>query len=180
MTTGHIMMAMSLDGFVARPDHTLDWLNKQNTDGEDHGFVEFQDSMDMIVMGSGSFRTVSGFGGWGYSIPGIIMSRSMTNDDLPEDIRDQVEVTSLEPAALMASLAERGIKRVYVDGGAIIQSFIKADLIEDMRITMVPILLGEGIRIFGTNEKDMDLELVSATPFPSGLVDLVYTVKRGD
>ena len=177
MPTGHIMMAMSLDGFVARKDHTLDWLNKQPTKDEDHGFLEFQDSVDVIVMGSGSFRTVLGFGAWGYTIPGVVLSRSMTNDDIPEVIRDKVEVSALEPRELMANFAERGIKRVYVDGGAVIQSFLKVGLVQDMRITMVPILLGVGIRIFGGTERDVDLELISATPFPSGLVDLVYKVK---
>ncbi len=77
----------------------------------------------------------------------------------------------------MASLGAKGIKHVYVDGGAIIQSFLEAGLIQDMRITIVPILLGEGIRIFGERDDDVDLELVSATPFPSGLVDLTYNVK---
>ena len=131
----------------------------------------------MIIMGSGSFRTVLGFGSWGYSIPGTVLSRLMTNDDIPKDIRDQVEVSALAPKELMASLGARGIKHVYVDGGAIIQSFLKAGLIQDMKITIVPILLGEGIRIFGERDDDIDLELVSATPFPSGLVDLTYNVK---
>lgn len=178
MTTGHIMMAMSLDGFVARPDHSLDWLNKQATQGEDHGFAAFQDRMDVIVMGSGSFRTVVGFEEWPYTIPCIVMSRTMTDEDVPVELRGKVEVSKLEPKALMDSLQKRGLKRAYVDGGAVIRSFIQAGLIEDMKISIVPILLGEGIRIFGANDTDIDLKLVSSTSFPSGLVDLEYRVKR--
>ena len=132
MPTGHIMMAMSLDGFVARKDHTLDWLNKQPAQDEDHGFAAFQDSVDVIVMGSGSFRTVQGFGPWIYSVPGIVLSRSMTQADIPEDIRDTVEVSALGPVELMANLGERGVRRVYVDGGAVIRSFLRAGLIQDM------------------------------------------------
>ncbi len=177
MTTGHIMMAMSLDGFVARPDHALDWLNKQATQSEDHGFAAFQDRMDVIIMGSGSLRTVLEFGEWPYTIPCIVMSRTMTDAEIPGDLRDKVEVSTLEPKALIDSLEERGLKRAYVDGGAVIRSFIQAGLIEDMKISIVPILLGEGIRIFGSNDTDIDLELVSSTPFPSGLVDLEYKVK---
>lgn len=177
MTTGHIMMAMSLDGFVARLDHSLDWLNKLETQNEDHGFAEFQERMDVIVMGSGSFRTVLGFGGWPYTIPCIVMSRTMTDEDVPEELRGKVEVSTLEPKALLVSLEKRGLKRAYVDGGAVIRSFVQAGLIEDMKITIVPILLGGGIRIFGPNDKDIDLELVSSTSFPSGLVDLEYRVK---
>ncbi len=178
MTTGHIMMAMSLDGFVARPDHALDWLNKQATQNEDHGFAEFQGRMDVIVMGSGSFRTVVGFGEWPYSIPCIVMSRTMTDEDVPMELRSRVEVSTLEPNVLFASLQKRGLQRAYVDGGAVIRSFIEAGLIEDMKITIVPILLGDGIRIFGSNDRDIDLELMSSTPFPSGLVDIEYKVKR--
>ncbi len=177
MPTGHIMMAMSLDGFVARPDHTLDWLEKQQTEGEDHGFDAFQSSVDVIVMGSGSLRTLLGFGSVPYSKPVVVLSRTMSQDDLPEDVREKVEILALEPHDLMAEFSKRGYRRVYVDGGAIIQSFLKAGLIADMQITIVPILIGEGIRIFDNTGADTDLELVSTEPFPSGLVDLVYKVK---
>lgn len=174
MPTGHIMMAMSLDGFVARPDHRLDWLEKQPTADEDHRFVAFQDSVDVIVMGSGSYRTVLGFGAWPYAKPVVVLSRTMNADDIPEDLRGKVEVSDLAPEDLMTNFEARGFNRVYVDGGAIIRSFLKAGLVEDMRITLVPILIGEGIRIFGETESDVDLELVSFSSFPSGLVDLDY------
>lgn len=177
MPTGHIMMAMSLDGFVARPDHTLDWLEKQSTTGEDHGFEAFQQSVDVIVMGSGSFRTVLGFGEWPYRKPVVVLSRSMTSEDIPENLRDKVEITALKPKALMKAFDERGIQRVYVDGGAVIRSFMKAKLIADMKISIVPVLIGEGIRIFDESRGDTDLEMVSIEKFPSGLVDLTYKVK---
>ena len=77
----------------------------------------------------------------------------------------------------MAEFSKRGYGRVYVDGGAIIQSFLKAGLIAEMKITIVPILIGEGIRIFDKTGRDTDLELVSTEQFPSGLVDLYYKVK---
>ncbi len=177
MPTGHIMMAMSLDGFVARKDHRLDWLEKQPVGDEDHGFVEFQESVDVIVMGSGSFRTVLGFGEWPYSKPCIVLSHSMTIDDIPEALQDKVELSNEAPEELMDRLSSHGLERVYVDGGAVIQSFLQAGLIQEMKITIVPILLGDGIRIFGETDRDIDLELISATPFPSGLVDMIYKVK---
>ncbi len=177
MPTGHIMMAMSLDGFVARKDHTLDWLNKQPTESEDHGFFEFIDSVDAIVMGSGSLRTVLGFAEWPYQKPVIVLSSTMTKQDLPEHLQDKIEISTESPEALWCTFGECGYKRIYVDGGAIIRSFLKAGLVQDMRITMVPILLGDGIRIFGETEGDIDLELISAKPFPSGLVGLYYAVK---
>jgi len=174
--TGHIMMAMSLDGFVARKDHGLDWLTKQQTSGEDHGFDAFQESVDVIVMGSGSFRTLLGFGEWAYTKPVVVLSRSMSEQDIPERLAGKVEVSKLSPEGVMREFAVRGHERTYVDGGAVIQSFFRAGLIGEMKVTIVPILLGEGIRIFDTAVRDIDLQLLSAKPFPSGLVDLTYKV----
>ncbi len=177
MPTGHIMMAMSLDGFVARNDHSLDWLNKQPAENEDHGFLEFMDSVDALVMGTGSLRTVLGFGEWPYAKPVVVLSRSMAKQDVPEHLHDKVEFSTASPEELWETFRQRGYERVYVDGGAIIRSFLEAGFVQDMKITMIPILLGDGIRIFGETDGDIDLELISATPFPSGMVDLVYKVK---
>ena len=74
----------------------------------------------------------------------------------------------------MARLAVEGVPNVYVDGGAVVQSFLRLGLIKSMKITIVPILIGTGIRLFSDLPKDMDLKLVKATEHPSGLVDLDY------
>ncbi|WP_228850205.1 dihydrofolate reductase family protein [Halocynthiibacter styelae] len=171
------MMAMTLDGFVARPNHSLDWLFKQPTTAEEHGFSEFMDSIDVLVMGSGSLKTVMGFDEWPYQKPVIVLSRSMTKADLPDVLHDKVEFSTATPEGLWEELGERGINRVYVDGGAIIRSFLKAGFVQDMKIGMIPILIGAGIRIFGDNERDIDLELVSSKAMKSGSVELIYKVK---
>lgn len=176
MPTGHTMMAMSLDGFVARKDHTLDWLMKLDTEGEDYGFAEFQNSIDVIVMGSGSFRTVLGFDEWPYRKPVIVMSGSLADDEIPEDVKSKVELSRLSPAELMSRLGERGIGRVYVDGGAIVRSFMREGLIADMRVAIAPVLIGEGIRMFGELDRDIDLRLESVDRFKSGLIHMYYVV----
>lgn len=135
------------------------------------------DSVDALVMGSGSLRTVLGFGEWPYQKPVIVLSSSMTKQDLPENLHDKIEFSTESPESLWSTLGALGYMRIYVDGGAIIRSFLKAGLVQDIKITMVPILLGDGIRIFGETEHDVDLELISAKPFPSGLVTLHYDVK---
>ncbi len=170
------MMAMTLDGFVARKDHTLDWLNKQDTAGEDHGFTEFMQSVDVIVMGSGSYKTVLGFGEWPYTKPVVVLSRSLTQAHIPENLQDQVQVLSEAPVDLMKTLEDRGMRRSYVDGGAIIQSFMREGLIEDMKIAIVPILIGDGIRLFGELAKDVDLALESVKDFASGLIQMNYRI----
>jgi dihydrofolate reductase len=173
------MMAMSLDGFVARKDHAMDWLMKpqfEAAEGEDHGFAEFQDSIDAIVMGKGSFETVLGFGEWPYEKPVIVMSRTLSTGDVPETLHGKVEISRLAPEDLMESLGNRGCSRIYVDGGAIIRSFMQSGLVADMRVAIVPVLIGEGIRMFGELERDADLKLTGVKRFKSGIVELRYQV----
>ncbi len=180
MTTGHVYIATSLDGFVARPDHRIDWLTKQKTDGEDHGYDEFIDSVDGIVMGRGSFETILSFGEWPYQKPVIVMSKSLSQSDIPAELADKVRLSDLEPVELMRSLDEEGWSRAYVDGGRVVQSFMRAGLIEDMVLTTMPILIGDGIRLFGEIDRDIDLELISAKSFKSGMVQTRYRVLKGD
>jgi dihydrofolate reductase len=170
------MMAMSLDGYVARADHTLDWLDKQDTGDEEFGFSEFMDNIDVLVMGSGSYRTVLGFGQWPYTKPVIVLSRSLNQADIPDHLEGKVEIKSGSPGDIMKSLGERGVRQVYVDGGAVVQSFLRDGLITDMRITIVPILIGGGIRLFGELAKDVDLALQDVEKFDSGLVQMRYRV----
>ncbi len=180
MTTGHVFIATSLDGFVARPDHRLDWLLKQDTAGEEHGYEAFMDSVDGIIMGRGSYQTVLGFGDWPYPKPVVVMSRSLTPDDVPEALADKVRLTQLDPPALMRSLAEQGWSRAYVDGGKVVQSFLRCGLVDDIELNVVPILIGEGIPLFSTLDADIDLELLGSTAYPSGCVQSRYRVRRGD
>ncbi len=176
MPTGHVMMAITLDGYVARKDHSLDWLMKQNTAGENHGFAEFLDSIDVIVMGSGSFRTVLGFDTWPYKKPVVVLSQSLTGADIPPELTGRVEVVALTPQDVMIEMENRGWQRIYVDGGAIVQSFLKLGLISDFKLAIVPILIGDGIRLFGDLTSDIDLKLTHTNAFPSGLVELRYKV----
>ena len=173
-----MFMAMSLDGFVARKDFGLDWLMKQKTDGEDHGNEAFMASVDGLVMGSGSFRTLLTFDAWPYEKPVVVLSGTMKSTDIPEKLRDRVSVSALAPRQLMASLSEQGWTRAYIDGGKIIQSFMREGLIADMTVTVVPILIGEGKRMFGPLDADIDLHLLESKSFPSGLVTSRYEVLR--
>ena len=100
----------------------------------------------------------------------------MTSNDIPEELREKVSVSALAPRQLMATLSEQGWKRAYIDGGKIIQSFMREGLIADMTVTIVPILIGEGKRMFGPLDADIDLQLLESNSFPSGLVTSRYEV----
>ncbi|WP_412564107.1 dihydrofolate reductase family protein [Thalassobius sp. MITS945101] len=177
MVTGHVFIATSLDGFVARDDHTLDWLMKQPQPADDDGgYAAHMAEMDGLVMGAGSFRTVLGFGQWPYEKPVVVMSRSLAEADIPEDLRDKVRLSRLSPRDLMQDLFAQGWKRAYVDGGQLVQSFLRDGLIAEMKITLIPILLGSGIRLFGPLEADIDLELIGSRPIGDAMQQMHYGV----
>jgi len=169
-------MAMSLDGFIARRDGDIDWLTKYQIDGEDHGFDAFMASVDGLVMGRGSFQKVLTFGEWFYKKTVVVMSRTLIDADIPDELKGRVRISNQTPVKLMEQLEIEGWKRAYVDGGKIVQSFLSAGLVEDMTLTHVPILIGEGLPLFGRLTKDIDLEHIETHSFPSGLVSSKYRV----
>lgn len=179
MITGHVFIATSLDGFVARKSGELDWLMKQETAGEDHGYDAFMASVDGLVMGRGSFETVLTFEEWPYEKPVVVMSQTLSQDDVPPAIVDRVTLTRLDPAGVMAMLDGQGWRRVYIDGGKVVQSFLRDGLIADMVLTRIPILLGDGLPLFGALDRDVDCEHLGTRTFPSGLVTSRYRIVKG-
>jgi len=177
MVTGHVFIATSLDGFVARADHRLDWLMKQKTEGEDHGYDAFMESVDGLVMGRGSFETVRGFDHWPYEKPVIVMSRSLVGSDVSDALKDKVRLTSMAPKEVMSGLAEDGWSRVYIDGGLLVQSFLQEGLISELIVSVAPVLIGSGIRLFGALDRDIDLDLIGQKSFESGIVQSHYRIR---
>lgn len=179
LTTGHVFIATSLDGFIARKDGAIDWLPGLDSDpGENYGYDAFIASVDGLVMGRNSFEKVLEFGEWPYPKPVMVMSRTLDPSTLRADLRDKVEISSASPRALMDELAGRGWRRVYVDGGQVIQSFLREGLIADMVVTRVPVLLGEGLPLFGPLASDVALEHIETRSYPSGLVLSRYAIRQ--
>ena len=176
MITGHVFMATSLDGFVARKNHQLDWLNKQDTGNEDLGYDGFISQMDGLVMGTGSFKNVLSFGEWPYKKPAIVIGHSLDQTDIPPALEDKVELTKLSPKKVMALLETKGWHKAYIDGGKVVQSFIRSGLIVDMVLTTIPILIGDGLPLFGAIDEDIDLVLKDSKAFKSGLVQNHYQI----
>ena len=167
-----VYIAQSLDGFIARADGAIDWL-PEPVDGEDYGWGEFIAGIDAIVMGRVTFEPVSGFDFWPYEgVPLTVLSTTMTA--VPEHLHSKAEVSSLEPRALLLHLAERGCKRVYVDGGKTIHSFMDLDLIDELVITTIPVLIGKGIPLFSSLERDIAWKHLSTEILAGGLVKTSY------
>jgi dihydrofolate reductase len=175
-TTGHVFIATSLDGFIAREDGSIGWLMKQETGEEDHGYNALMASVDGLVMGRGTFEKVLSFDSWSYEKPVMVMSQTLTEADIPEPLKDKVFLSALTPDGLMRQLGEQGWQHAYIDGGKVIQSFLRAGLIADITLTQIPILIGSGLPLFGSLPQDIDLELIESQRFPSGLVTSKYRV----
>lgn len=178
MLQGHVFIATSLDGFIARENGDIDWLPGLSADGGDYGYGKFIAGLDGLVMGRGSFEKVMEFEKWPYDKPVVVLSRSLAPDAVPVRLAGKVRISDLEPTALAKELASAGWSHAYVDGGKVIQSFLRAGLIEDMVITQVPVLLGAGLPLFGALDQDIALEHLETEAFPSGLVQSRYKVKK--
>ena len=166
-----VFIGASVDGFIARADGGLDWLP---ADPEEHGYEAFIASVDALVIGRKTYETVLGFDSWPYgSKPVFVLS---TGSLAPAPSGAVVEHVSGDPAEIVARLAERGIRHVYVDGGVTIQRFLRAGLIQRLIVTRIPVLLGDGIPLFGSLNSDVILEHVATRHYPSGLVQSEYLV----
>lgn len=174
--TTTIYIATSLDRFIARPDGSIDWLT-QPDDGEDFGWAEFIDTIDRIVMGRVTFEQVVSFGSWPYEgTPLTVLSSTISA--VPAHLQGQAEVSSLSPQALLRQLADQGCKKVYVDGGTTIQSFLRDDLIDELVIATIPVLIGQGIPLFGPIDADMAWDHRSTQTFKHGIVMSSYRRRR--
>jgi dihydrofolate reductase len=176
--SGHVFIAASLDGFIAREDGDIGWLLERDDPAEDHGLDRFMAGIDAVVMGRGTFEAVRDLEPWFYARPVLVLSASLADRPIPARLADKVSVSKASPAAAMAMLEARGVRRVYVDGGRVIQSFLGLGLIADMIVTRVPVLLGSGRPLFGPLAADIALVHEETVSFPSGLVQSRYRVAR--
>jgi dihydrofolate reductase len=161
-----------VDGFIARPDGALDWLP---TDAEAHGYDEFIASVDTIVIGRHTFETVLGFEAWPYGAKRVVVLSSRPVDLSVAVARGgTVEQTGGAVAEIAERLAAGGAQHLYVDGGITVQRFLRANLVDRLVITRVPVLIGQGIPLFGSLPHDVRLRHVGTRSFPSGLVQSEY------
>jgi dihydrofolate reductase len=173
-----VYIGTSLDGFIARRDGSIDWLNEAQglvPEGEDCGYKAFMESVDVLIMGRKTFEQVLTFGPWYYGeTPVIVLSHNPMT--IPSHLPGTVSHSSESPQMLLDRLSDQGVKHVYVDGGSTIQGFLAESLIDDITITRIPIALGEGIPLFGPMERDLYLTHVSTKTYDFGFVQTTYQV----
>lgn len=177
-TKNIVFIATSLDGFIAGKNGDLSWLNTiPNPDNVDMGFVELMEEIDAIVMGRTTYETVCGFeGDWPYTKHVFVLSNSLKN--VPEELREKVTITKGTTKEILQTIHQKGYHKLYIDGGRTVQSFLKEDLIDELIITVIPVLLGGGFPLFGDMENNKELELVSSKVYLNQIVQNHYKRKR--
>jgi dihydrofolate reductase len=164
-----VYIAVSVDGFIAGPHGELDWLSVVERKGEDYGYEAFSSTVDAMVIGRKTYEVALTFPAWPYAGKRCIV---LTHRKI-EPCHGE-ESFSGKPKGLVDELARDGVRRVYVDGGEVIRQFLAAKLIDDMTLSVIPVLLGDGIPLFGRDGPEQPLTLVKSQSWPSGLVQTVY------
>jgi dihydrofolate reductase len=168
-----VFIGTSVDGFIARLNGNFDFLPEGG--GEPHGYNEFFASVDALVIGRNTFDTVAAFPDWPYGDKRVIVL-STKPLDFSKLRGANVEQMSGPPPELVPKLEARGLRHIYVDGGITIQQFLRAGLIQRLIITRVPVLIGQGIPLFGTLLRDIHLEHVMTQTYKGGLVKTEYQI----
>jgi len=180
-----VFIATSVDGFIAKEDGSVDWLQSSGKsdvnlgDQADMGMNDYMFSIDCMIMGRKCMDKISSMNltpeQWPYGETRIIVL-SNTITQAPENLKGKVEMYSGDLNALISKLESEGYSHAYIDGGTTIQSFINLKLINEITITRAPILLGTGKSLFGKTFKDIKLEQAKAIAFPNDFVQVNYLV----
>jgi dihydrofolate reductase len=180
-----VYIATSADGYLATPNGSVDWLSEagdQDADmsqNPDMGFNDFIGSVDCMIMGRKCMETISGFNlepeQWPYGdIKIYVLSNSVKV--APENVNNKVKMYSGDILDLMNQLESDGYKHAYIDGGTTITSFLNHQLINEITITKAPIILGDGLPLFGKINAKIKLEKSEAITFPNDFIQIKYSV----
>lgn len=173
-----VFIATSIDGYIAKKNGDIDWLTKfspptSETEDNDCGFSKFFSGIDALVMGKNTYDVVSHFDPWPYQGKRVIVLSSTL-----ASVCKQAELFNGEITQLIENLHSEGIKHIYIDGGATISQFLNAGLVDQLIISIIPVVLGSGIPLFSKINDDKWCQLTSSQVFSNGLVQLQYeTIK---
>jgi len=176
-----VYIAVSLDGFIARKNGDIDWLvdgdEGDKSGNEPYGYKAFIDSVDILVMGRNSYEKVLTFSEWPYAdTPVIVLSHSIIQP--PKNLQESVSFSSETPVELASRLSAKGVSHLYIDGGITIANFLAEGLIDEMTLTRIPVILGDGIPLFHAVGRDIVLIHIFTKAFDNGYVQSKYRVTR--
>lgn len=169
-----VFVGISVDGFIARSDGSVDFLEPDEPFEDDMGFSDLLERVDCLLMGRSTFDFVMDAAvDWPYGETPVFVAthRSLS---VPDELRGLVHAIFGSPEQLVHHMAEQGIDRVYLDGGNLAQQFFRAGLVDEVTLTIAPRLIGSGIRIFDELHEDQHLVHESTTTLSNGYVQLTY------
>jgi len=172
-----VFIATSLDGYIATVNGDVSWLmdKRYELEGEGFGYQELYDSCELLVLGRRSYEKVASFETWPYPDKRVIvLSQSLCDDEMMQE----VELSAEGPQPLVKRLEAEGVAHIYIDGGALISSFLDKDLVSEMTLTTIPILLGEGIALFSKLSASKHLKLITSKGYSNGFVQSCYTLNK--
>jgi len=157
-----IYIATSLDGFISDTEEQLDWLpNPSEEISLEIGFPEFMESVDALIMGKNTFNMVCNFDcEWPYTKPVFVLSNSLKK--IPSKYKNKVQLLNGSVEDVLKEVHSQGYSNLYIDGGVNIQNFLEKDLIDEIIITTIPILLGEGKALFSKMSNRLNFECISS------------------
>ena len=166
-----LYIAASLDGYIASPDDNLDFLSVVEQEGEDYGYTQFTETVDTVIVGRKTYDKVLSMG---FDFPhndkeSYIITRT------PKRATGKVQFYTEDIKTLILKLKEQEGKNIFVDGGAeVVNLLLRDNLIDEFCISIIPVLLGNGIRLFQDNRPALPLKFVRSETFKSGLVQVWY------
>jgi dihydrofolate reductase len=173
-----VFIATSIDGYIADKNGGIDWLHSiPNPENIDLGYSKFIGQIDALVMGRMTFETVCGFDiDWPYQKPVFVLSSTL--EEIPELFKDKAYLVKGALTDILEQIHRNGFYRLYIDGGTTIQSFLKEDLIDEMVITIIPILLGGGSLLFSELPKELEFECASSELYLNNIVQNHFVRKK--
>ncbi|NCU03563.1 MAG: dihydrofolate reductase [Chitinophagaceae bacterium] len=172
-----LFIATSLDGYIAKPNNDLSFLKLVEKEGEDYGYAEFTSSIDTIILGRKTYDYVLKEIGTSHYDNGDRDVYVITRTERPQQGRTIFYTGNI--AALINRLKSEQGKNIYCDGGAeLIDALLQQDLIDEMIISIIPVLVGDGTRLFKDGRPEQTLEFIEAKTFETGLTQLHYKRKK--
>ncbi len=172
MTKVILYIAVTQDGFIADKQGGVDWLDAYNAGTEDYGFDAFYNSVDALVMGDNTYKQIVSYGAWPFEGASTFVFASKTT---PATRNEDIELIKTDVPEFMNEMKEDGFEALWLVGGAqLIESFYKADSIDEYILTIVPHQLGEGLALPLGIFEGQNLTLVDTKKFPSGVIQKHY------
>jgi dihydrofolate reductase len=168
---GLVFIGASVDGYIAREDGDMDWLISRGQAVGDTGYDDFFASVDAVAMGRTTYEKVLALDIWPYQDTPVHVVSSTLGGRAAEQVQVHRTIDDL-----CAALKDEDIKRVYIDGGRLVQGFLRRGLVSELTITHVPVLLGGGIPLFGRLDADLPLEHIRTRVLGGGAVQTTYRV----